>query len=179
MALRVLPTLIVPTYYVLLTVGIFALPMKSALRLGDTGMNGKDKGECIIGATVFAVAATAIGLVQQLGIGWFDPHTAPAGLQGIVNGVTWLRVLATFGMMLGTVSTALSYRRFIARRAFLANVEAGAATGYRVSETAAGKTLMRVSSQGGGGYRAIELQEELCTLSTNTVVGPARKRRLR
>jgi hypothetical protein len=138
----------------LLTLFCFGLPIASAQGLAKKGLAGEERGERLVGLACVAVASLAFAFSFVNVETWrpFDPVSV-----GLV------RALAVLGGALGLVAAWIARQREAARRAFVADVEAGRVPHFRVDASSEGKVLVRVLVQGQG-YRVTDYVEEVAAL---------------
>lgn len=134
------------------TLVCFGVPIAWAQRLASKGLAGTERGERIIGA-----------VCVLLGLGAFAACCA-VPLKESASGRIVAGVLAAAGALLGAAAFVLATLREQRRAAFVARVEAGELTSFRVDPTPEGKVLVRVETQGAGAYRVADLEEEICLL---------------
>ncbi|MFO0604514.1 MAG: hypothetical protein U0324_15135 [Polyangiales bacterium] len=133
----------------LLTLAVFGVPIAWGQRMAREGLAGQERGDGVVGA-VCALLGGAVAVAQA---------RAPAHHVG----APFLALMGAAGLTAGLGVMGAAWWRDRLRRAFVADVEAGRAPGYRIDHTAAGKVLMRVVSQGEG-YRVADFAEAVATL---------------
>jgi len=147
----------------LVTLTCFGVPIAWAERLGKEGLAGMERGEALVGGACLALSGVAFGIAS---------YAATRAVAPIV-GAPLLYGFAALGVATGGTALLLSLLRERRRRVFLGDTEAGRIPGYRVEPTAAGKRLLRVTSQGEG-YRVADLEEELLVHPTGGSTNRAR-----
>jgi hypothetical protein len=141
----------------LATLAVFGLPVARAQRLAEQGLAGEERGERVVGVASFLLALGAVLFVVA-----FPParHRYDVFVE---LGPLFTYVLGAIGLATGGAAALAAHYRGNRRRRFVKEVEAGKRAGFRVDPTAAGKVLVRVTSQGEG-YRVADVEEEVLAL---------------
>jgi hypothetical protein len=150
----------------LLTLAAFGLPIAWAQKLSKKGLAGEERGEWLIGVTctLLALFAFLLSFGQAKAPEWVESSELANKKAALVAaGIVFMRIAAVLGALVGGASTGLAMWREAKRRAFVAEAQRGNVPGYRVDDTAEGKALVRVSSQGHG-YRVADFTEEVVLL---------------
>ena len=134
------------------TLVCFGLPIAWAQGLASKGLAGTERGERVIGAACVLLGLVALAVACAV------------GLKQSASGRVFAGALAIVGALLGAAAFVVATVRERRRAAFVARVEAGELTSFRVDPTPEGKVLVRVESQGAGAYRVADLEEEICLL---------------
>lgn len=140
------------------TILLFGLPLIWAERLAKKGLAGEERGEVVVGAASAALAALA--LIAQGRVVTDVPYVSSPAFAAVGPLLVW--GMGGLGLATGLAATLLAVARERRRRGFVAAVEAGGVTGYRVDATGEGKVLVRVGLP--GTYRQWEPDEELFAL---------------
>jgi hypothetical protein len=150
----------------LLTLAAFGLPIAWAQKLSKKGLAGEERGEWLVGlvCTVLALLAFLLSFGQAKVPEWVEsPDLSGSKASLVAAGVVFMRIAAVLGVLAGGAAASLAMWREAKRRAFVTEAQKGNVPGYRVDETAEGKALVRVSSQGHG-YRVADFTEEVVLL---------------
>jgi len=150
----------------LLTLAAFGLPIAWAQKLSKKGLAGEERGESLVGVvcTVLALLAFLLSFGQAKAPEWVEsPDLANTKAALVAAGVVFMRIAAVLGVLAGGAAASLAMWREAKRRAFVTEAQKGNIPGYRVDDTAEGKALVRVSSQGHG-YRVADFTEEVVLL---------------
>ncbi len=150
----------------LLTLAAFGLPIAWAQKLSKKGLAGEERGEWLVGVvcTVLSLLAFLLSFGQEKVPEWVEsPDLTGSKANLVAAGIVFMRIAAVLGVSAGGAATSLAMWREAKRRAFVTEAQNGNVPGYRVDETAEGKALVRVSSQGQG-YRVADFTEEVVLL---------------
>lgn len=151
------------------TLALFGAPLYKAQRAADHGLWSEDRGERFVGGVAAGIAALAVvampfaaSVVSRRATEWAGEGAPelPAPLP-----VVWLCVLAACGLAAGLAAVILATRRERARRLFVADVDRGAETRYRIDPQPDGASLLvRIDSTEGGHYRTPRFVEPVVEL---------------
>lgn len=136
---------------------VFGIPIAWSQQLARRGLAGEERGEVVVGAVcvVLAVFGWLLARYASQGHAWTaDPTLAPG------SGLWFPQASAALAAAAGAAAILLAIRRERQRRAFVRRVAAGAAPGFRIEETPAGRALVRVTELGSA-YRVASFTEEL------------------
>jgi hypothetical protein len=135
----------------LLTLLLFGLPLYHAQRAADRGLGSEDRGERVVAITSAVMSLLALG-------GALASKTSTPALAAYA-------ATSLAGLGAGVAAAVYATRRERRRRAFMEQVEAGAAEGYRIDTRPDGPALLvRVAAEQGGYYRAPRLAEPIVEL---------------
>lgn len=129
----------------LLTLLLFGLPISHAQRVAEQGLAGEERGEWTVGFAAFVISLAGL-MLGTLG------HSViwPATVAGIAGAAT------------SSAAAVLAFARGRRRKRFVADVEAGKVTGYRVDPSPEGKVLVRVMET--KSYRVADFEEDVYQL---------------
>lgn len=135
------------------TLLLFGLPIARSHALAEKGLAGEEQGERFLGITTLILSFFGILLTATTA-------SMPNSTHPVMDLVGKLGMwgLGLGGVLTGSLAAYFSQLRTKRRHAFVADVEAGNVTGFRVAETPEGRVLMRVTSMGEG-YRVANFEE--------------------
>jgi len=142
------------------TLVCFGVPLWHGQMLAAKGLAGEERGERFV--AFIASLMAILGLVSAPLLAR-DASSTP----NLEWGSIVASVIGAGGLLTGVVAAVLAHLRGLRRRAFVAEVEAGAVQGYRIADAPEGRVLMRVTSVGTG-YRVADFEEPVYAEPSDT-----------